>query len=198
MNGTDFKTSIATYFNRDDLTSQIATAAALAVKKLERNKFWFQLASTTIACSSGVSYASMPSGFIDVIYEGFKDTNGRSLKKSDWATLDTWITYSGGTGEPNNFAIADKFYFYPIPDSTYALPLQYYKSLGFPGDTSSNAWTDTVYDLTYWATIEEVWRYLRNTQEQMKAEQQKNTVLRQVKSQSGKLTGKGRVEYKEF
>lgn len=198
MNGADFKSAIATYFNRSDLTSMIVTCAALAVKKLERERFWFQLTSSTVSTTATTEYVAYPSDFLDLVEDGLKDTSGTALLKTDWATLDHWIRYSAGTGEPDWFALADKIYLYPIPDAIYALPIQYVKTLGFPGDALDNYWTDEVYDLTYWATIEELWKYLRNPNEETKARAQKLLILKDVRSMSGKLTGTGRVEYQDY
>ena len=195
--GTTFKALIAAHLNRDDLSNQIATFCELAVKKLERERFWFQMTSTTVATTAAQTYLSLPSGFIQEIIDGFRDTSGRSLKKETWAQVDYWQRRSAGTGEPDYYAIADKFYFYPIPNATYSLVLQYYKSLGFP-TTLTNAWTDDAWDLTFWATMEEAWNYLGNQEELVKAIMQKNLRLAELRSLSGKHVSKGQVRYRNF
>lgn len=198
MTGSAFKTMVANHLNRTDLTSIIATMSAVAVKKLEREGFWFQQSSTTVTTTSGTSTVNYPSDFIMELIDGFKDTGGSPLIKSDLATVDAWIRYSASSGLPSWYAMSDKIYLYPIPDAAYALSLLYIKSLGFPGDSSTNAWTDAAYDLTFWATIEETWRYLRNMEEQQKAMAQKLLVLKDIRGQSGRLTGTGQVEYRDY
>lgn len=198
MNGAEFKSMIATYLNRTDMTSMIATASALAVKKLEREGLHLQYTSTTLTTTNAQSYLSYPSGFLLELFDGLKDSSGSSLLKTDWATLDHWIRHSAGKGEPDWYALADKIYFYPIPDAAYTLTIQYIKALGFPGDSTSNCWTDQYYDATYWATIEEMWKHLRNTDEEVKAKTQKLLVLKDLKSMTGKLVGTGQVQYRDY
>lgn len=198
MIGSTFKTMVATHLNRDDMTAIIATCCDLAVKKLERECLWFQMSSTSVATAASTGSAALPSGFIRELKDGFRDTSGVALKKEKWSKIDYWQRYSAGGGEPDHYAIADKFYFYPIPDTIYALPLQYYKSLGFPANDASNAWTDQVYDLTFWQALEEIWRHIGDDAEMLKARAMKTEILRDVGSQSGRLVGVGRVEYKEY
>lgn len=197
MTGSAFKTMVASHFNRSDLTNVIATMAAMAVVKLEREKFWFQLASTTIAVTAGSSAISYPSDFVDEVQDGYKDSDGNPLTKEDWAQVDHWQKYSGDTAsKPAYYALGASIHPYPMGADTQTM--QYYKSLGFPADTSSNAWTTTVYDLTFWMTIEQVWHYLRNTEEETKAKANRLIALADARSLSGRLTGIGRVEYQEF
>lgn len=197
MTGTAFKTMVASVLNRTDMTNIIATMSAVAVKKLEREKFWFQYASTSLAATAAQTSVSYPSDFLFEVADGLNDSAGVPLEKKDLATLTHWQVYSPSTGSKNAYyAMADAIYLYPNQASTNTM--RYIKSLGFPADTSSNAWTDTVYDLTMWATVEEVWRYLRNTEEQSKAQAQKLLILKDIRYQSGQIVGTGRVEYQEF
>ena len=196
--GTTFQALIAAHLDRDDLTTKIATFCALAVQELEDNCFWFQLAATTVSTANATDYAAFPTGFIKEVKDGFRDTAGVSLRKETWEQIDYWQTYSKGTGLPDYYAVADKFYFYPIPDAIYAMPLQYYKSIGFPGASATNAWTDTVWDLTFWATMKQAWNYLDNQANQIKCEREISKRLMEYKSRSGKLTGKGTVKYRDF
>src|SRR5574340_1205677 len=192
--GTQFKALIATHLDRSDLTALIPTFCALAVQELEDNCLWFQLAATTVPTVNATDYAAFPTGFIKEVKDGFRDTAGVALIKETWATVDYWQTYSKGTGLPDYYAVADKFYFYPIPNAIYALPIQYYKSLGFPGDALTNAWTNEVWDLTFWATMKQAWNYLDNPQNQAKCEREIAKRLMAYKSRSGHNTGKGRVK----
>lgn len=196
--GTQFKALIATHLNRGDLTTLIVTFCSLAVKDLEDSCLWFLLATTTVPTVASTKYAALPAGFIKEVADGFQDTSGTPLMKETWARVDHWQRYSAGTGQPDYYAIADKFYFYPIPDAIYALPIQYYKSLGFPGDSATNAWTDDVWDLTLWATLKQAWIYLQNPNEQAKCEVEIAKRMRKYKSRSGSNTGRGTVRYREF
>jgi hypothetical protein len=196
--GSAFKALIATHLNRSDLTGLIPTFCALAVKELEDSCLWFLLASGTVSTTAATKYVALPTGFIKEVKDGLQNVSGAPLTKETWAEIDHWQRYSAGTGEPSFYAIADKFYFYPIPDATYALPIQYYKSLGFPGDALTNAWTDDVWDLTFWATLKQAWVYLQNPNEQGKCEIQIAKRMIQYKGRSGKNTGRGTVRYREF
>lgn len=192
-----FQALVATHLNRVDLTSQIATFCAMAVQELEDHCFWFQLTSTTVSTANATDYTALPTGFIREVKDGVRDTAGKPLLKETWEQVDNWQHYSKGTGLPQYYAIADKFFWYPIPNATYAMPLLYYQSLGFPTSTV-NAWTDQVWDLTFFTTMAQAWFYLGNVTEQQKCEAQKAILLARYKSRSGKLTGRGTVRYKEF
>lgn len=198
VGGDTLRANIATHLNRTDLTSQIATFCTLAVAELEDSCFWFQLASTTVTTAAAVGYVALPTGFIKEVKDGFRDTSGVSLEKKDWATIDQWQRYSAGAGEPAHYAVADKFYLYSIPDAIYALPLQYYKKLGFPSGGFDNAWTTDVWDLTFWCALKHAWIYMDNPTNQSKCEKEMIKCLSKYKSRSGKITGKGRVTYREF
>jgi hypothetical protein len=191
-----FQAMVATLLNRADQTSNIATFCALAVQELENTDFWFLLTSGTVSTANAVKYAALPTGFIREVKDGVLNTSGMPLAKETWAEIDN-RQRTGGVGEPASYAIADKFYFYPIPNAVYALPLLYYKSLGFPSSTA-NAWTDTVWDLTLWETLRQAWLYLKNPQEVAACEIEVSRRMAKYKSRSGKLTGRGTVRYKEF
>lgn len=197
-NGAQFKALVATHLNRSDLTSLIATFCALAVQKLERECLWFQLTSSTLSTTVAVKYVALPTDFVREIKDGVRDTSGYPLVKETWEQIDYWQRRNADTGEPDYYAIADKFYFYPIPNTTYALPIQYHKSLGFPGDSVSNAWTNEAWDLTLWATLEEAWLYLNNQEEMTKAQTQKWQRLAEIRSLSGKHTGTGQIVYRDW
>jgi hypothetical protein len=193
-----FKAMIATHLDRLDLTSQIVTFCDLAVQELEDYCLWFQLTSTTVPTVASTKYASLPTGFIKEVKEGLQNTSGAPLMKESWAEVDHWQRFNAGSGEPTYYAIADKFYFYPIPNAIYALPLQFYKRMGFPIDGESNDWVDEVWDLTFWAAMKQAWIYLQNPTEQAKAEIEMTRRLVKYKGRSGKNTGRGTVRYREF
>jgi len=201
MTGAAFKTAILTHVNRSGdtvLTAVIPTLCDLAVKELQKHGFWFQLTSTTVSTAAATKYAALPTGFVREVLNGFRTVGGTALDKRTWAEVDYWQRSSAGTGEPDYFAIADKFYFYPIPDAIYALPLQYYTALAFPGDSASNAWTDDVWDLTFYSVLELVWDYLGNQEEKAKAMAHKGKLLAQARALSGKHVSTGRVTYRDW
>jgi hypothetical protein len=198
VGGDILRARIATHLNRTDLTTHIGTFCDLAVRELETNCLWFQLTSATVLTVASQGYAALPLGFIKEVKDGFRDTSGTPLVKTDWATLDYWQTYSGGTDEPDYYAIADKIYFYSIPNAVYSLPMQYYRRLGFPSAGFDNSWTDEVWDLTFWTALKHAWIYLRNIEEQGKCEKEIVKCLARYRKHSGKMTGKGSVTYREF
>jgi hypothetical protein len=93
--------------------------------------------------------------------------------------------------------MAEKIYFYPIPDTAYVLPLKFYKALAFP-TTTANAWTDDVWDLTFWSVLEEVWQYLGNTDEMTKAVMKKTECLGRHRNRQGVNEGVGTIKATRF
>lgn len=198
MTGADLKAAVAAFFNRSDLADVISQSADLAVLKLEREGFWFQVKSGAINTAASVGYVSYPADFLHFLYEGLKNAQGVPLSKQSLQLISYLQQSEGGEGEPVYYAQGDKIYLYPVPDQVYSLPCIYYCRLGFPADAESNAWTDYAYDLTYWTVIQDVWNYMRNTAEAAKAAEQKNKVLVNLRRISGLNTGVGRVQYHDF
>jgi hypothetical protein len=201
--GTQFKTLIANHLNRSDLTTTIPDFCALAAESLDKEGLWFQFAATTINTVAHTGYVSLPTDFVKEIEKEVGETLrgptvGYSLTKMGYPDLDYFQKAGYTEDQPYYFAIVDKIYLYPIPDQVYALTFAYYKSLGFPADGASNAWTVAAWDITFENVMEEAWRYLGNDSEMMKAAARKNKKLGKLKNISGLRQATGKIRATRF
>lgn len=197
-----FKTLIATMLNRSDLTDQISTFCDMAVKTLEREKLWFQIENTTIPTVAAQSYVALPTDFVaqidKEIGEGLLGSSGQALKPLSYSDLIYLRTANTTQGEPYYYCIADQIELSPTPDVIYTLTFSYYKSLGFPGSGLYNAWTNEAWDLTYWAVLEEAWRYMGNTEEMQKAAVMKIKRLGELRNEGGQRLQTGVIRATRF
>lgn len=206
--GAQFKTAVATHLNRTDLTSLIPDFCALAVKELEKKKLWFQIVhQTPVSTTINVAYSSLPTDFLFEIEKEIGETlvmppTNYSLTKIDYPSIIYFQTAGATNEKPYYFSITDRIDWYPIPDQTYTLTnapqMSYYKHLPFPDDATYNAWTDDVWDLTFWAVIEEASRYLENETMLAKAHERMEKKLAEYQNQYGLRQAVGRVRLTRF
>lgn len=146
------KANISTLLRRTDLDSEIAIAVARAIQHYERETFIFnETRSTSLTTTANTKTVTLPTDFVRV------DKLMITVNNAVYAVLpapggigelETLYFSSSNTGPPSRYAIyATAFYFYPIPDATYTLTLDYVKRLAALGDSDSNAWTTDAEDL---------------------------------------------------
>lgn len=203
--GATFKTLVANHLNRTDLTSLIPDFCALAIKELEKKKLWFQLVhQATLPTVANTGYSDLPTDFLFEIEKEIGESmvmppTNYTLTKMDYPSI---IYYQSAQGtpeqEPYYFAIMDKVYWYPIPNAIYNVKFSYYKHLAFPADGVGNDWTDTVWDMTFWAAIEEAWRYLGNPGEMAAARERKDKKMGEYLNQFGQRQAVGRIRLTSF
>ena len=206
--GAQFKAAVATHLNRTDLTVLIPDFCNLAVKELEKKKLWFQLAhQTAVPTAANVEYSSLPADFLFEIEKEIGETllmppTNYNLTKLPYPEIVYYQTAGTTHEKPYYFAITDRIDWYPIPDQAYTLTnapqMSYYKHLGFPDDALYNAWTDEVWDLTFWAVIAEASRYLENESMLMKAMERREKKLSEYLNQHGLRQAVGRVRLTRF
>ena len=203
--GATFKTLVADHLNRDDLTSIIPDFCALAIKELEKKKLWFQLTNqATLHTTAHQGYTSLPSDFLYEVEKEIGETlmmppSNYPLTKMDYPSIIWYQKTLGGTeNEPYYFAITDQIYWYPVPDQIYSPTMSYYKHLAFPADNTGNEWTDTVWDLTFWAVIVEACRYIEYDSMLIKAQERMNKKLSEYQNQYGLRQSVGRVRLTSF
>jgi hypothetical protein len=199
VNYATFKTRIADHLNRTDLTSQIPNFVTLAIKRLEKEKLYFQQEFATVATVASTAYASLPTDFLQDIRDGLIDSNGTPITKANWKTVMA-DQAAGNTGEPKYYCVMKgRIYFMSIPDAIYSYRFLYYKSLtALSLDADTNDWLSTAWDATFHATLCEAWKYLNNDGEIQKEYANMQEKLMPLRSISGKITGSGTIAYREY
>lgn len=147
------KARIASELHRTDLSDDIAYAIADAVAHYKTRRFRFNQARSTFNVTSGTErYGTsvIPSDIVQVDVLSVT-VNGRKYVLREWSneTMERIASTTNTYGQPTAWAwYADEIRFYPIPDATYTVTIQYHKSLAVPSaDSSSNAWTNEAEEL---------------------------------------------------
>lgn len=137
------------YMNRYDLMGETKRAILNAIKTYEGARFWFNEAQTAMACSAGQTYVSVPTDFLyldrlELTYSGASTR----LIEVPFGEIRAMNAVSA-TGVPTHYNYhGDRFEVAIKPDSAYAVPCYYVKSLPqLSADTDSNAWTNEAANL---------------------------------------------------
>lgn len=147
---------IADDLNRNDLSTQIDTAINRAIEYYESENFWFKDTNASFSLSSSqTTYTSsdgIPTNIGEIDYVEISinantqyEVNARSLKWiQDANPSDTLLT-----GYPTDYALYDEeFYFYPTPNSAYAVTVFYKQKYDeLSSDSASNNFTVEALDL---------------------------------------------------
>jgi hypothetical protein len=200
--GSTFKALIATHLNRSDLTTQIVTFCDMAVKTLEREGLWFQITDVVIPTVPTQSYVALPTDFVKQIDkeigEGLIDHLGYSLKPVSYRDMVYLKKTNTTAGDPCYFSVNDVIDLNPTPSAIKNLTFSYYKYYGFPSDLVINVWTSAAWDLTFWAVMEEAWRYLGNTDEMTKAGTMKLKRLGELQTDGSQRMAVGNLRATRF
>jgi hypothetical protein len=160
------------FLNRPTLVDETKRAIKAAIRHYEYERWGFNETATSIATVSSQSYALFPSNLL--ILDDLRLTiNGEDLElireSPGWVReMNTARTF----GPPIKMAIyQERAEFFPIPDSAWALPVYYLKSLTeLSADADTNAWIQGAWqDVIAYHAAKLVWAtVLRNDQEAVK------------------------------
>lgn len=157
----ELKTAIASWLHRDDLTSIIPDFITLAESRLNREtKLIQQETSATVTLTSGLDYASLPTGFIKML-EFYYTADLFIPTLIPFSRMEEIRSFSTATGQPFYYSISDKFYFDVIADQTYSLTCRYRKKWDIASD-STNALLTNYPDAYLFASLAEAAPYLKN------------------------------------
>lgn len=153
---TDLKAAIASWLNRDDLTSSIPDFIALCEARLKRD-LKRTTAKTTIYVYAGE--AAVPSDFSNPV--SLRINSGTvyqdvPLKRCTPKMLGEELAkWNGVTGRPTHYAFFDgKLQFAPVPDQSYDCTLIYVTTLTpLSGSVSTNAVLTEAPDLYLYGSL---------------------------------------------
>ena len=137
-NYTQLKTAIADFLNRDDLTAVVPTFISLAEAQMVRDiRHWRQ--EKRVETDLNEQYENLPTDFIE--FQGLSLGDGTRLELLSVADMQDRKRRSQGAGKPLYFRMtADQIEFYPAPDGTYTLSLQYYARTPALTDADPTNW----------------------------------------------------------
>ena len=192
----DMQSRIADDLHRTDQTTQIRTAIQNAVRRYERERFWFNEARATASTTDGTSTYAVPTDYMSGLRLEItvnSSTYPLTLRSIDY--IDS-VDVSGTEGQPNDYAIlAEEFRLYPVPDSSsYTLTLTYNKSLGsLSATTDTNAWMVEAEDLIRHEAEAEVNEQLGYSDLADRCYMLAERALKNLREHTGRYIGSGNI-----
>ena len=134
----ELQSAVADFLNRDDLTSVIPTFIALAQASMDRDiRHWRQ--EKRVETTLDEQYENFPNDFLEI--QEMSLTDGTRLEMVSVAFMQERKAESIAAGKPRYFRVtADQFEFYPKPDASYGLSMQYYARTPALSATNTSNW----------------------------------------------------------
>lgn len=174
----ELKTSVASWLNRDDLTTYIPDFVTLGENRIYRElriRTMEESINSTIA--SGV--VALPSDYVELKYAYVDGSPVQYLKRTNAQTLIEQYPTRSSDAKPLHISVdAGNFIFGPYPDSDYTIKGTYYKRLPALSDANTTNWfTTNAPGILLFAALSEAEPFLKNDERvtlwQAKYEQEK-------------------------
>ena len=138
---TDLKTSVASWLNRDDLTSVIPDFISLAEAGINRDLRHYKMIERADATLDS-RYVQMPTDWMETVR--FSITSGDTYRL-ELVSRDDMLEYrqktADASGRPRFYAnIGDTIEVFPTPDADYTMQLQYYAKTPALSDSNASNW----------------------------------------------------------
>ena len=138
---TDLKTSIASWLNRDDLTSVIPDFISLAEAGINRDLRHYKMIERADATLDS-RYVQLPADWMETVR--FSITSGNTYRL-ELVSRDDMLEYrqktADASGRPRFYAnIGDTIEVFPTPDADYTMQLQYYAKTPALSDSNASNW----------------------------------------------------------
>ena len=138
---TDLKTSVASWLNRDDLTSVIPDFISLAEAGINRDLRHYKMIERADATLDS-RYVQMPTDWMETVR--FSITSGNTYRL-ELVSRDDMLEYrqktADASGRPRFYAnIGDTIEVFPTPDADYTMQLQYYAKTPALSDSNASNW----------------------------------------------------------
>ena len=138
---TELKTSIASWLNRDDLTSVIPDFILLAEAGINRDLRHYKMIERADATLDS-RYVQLPADWMETVR--FSITSGDTYRL-ELVSRDDMLEYrqktANASGRPRFYAnIGDTIEVFPTPDADYTMQLQYYAKTPALSDSNASNW----------------------------------------------------------
>lgn len=149
----ELQAEIASWLNRDDLTSNIPTFISMAEKTLFRQVRIRQMLKR-VRTTLDEDFEALPPDFLEAVSLKIVGTCESPIYLVEPATMDR-LKAGGATGRPRFFApIGTEFAVYPARDQDYTVELLYYaRPDALSGSVASNAILDAWPDLYLFGSL---------------------------------------------
>lgn len=180
----DLKNSLASWLNRDNLTSYIPDFIALGEARIYR-ELRIRAMETALSSTIASGVIAVPSDYVEMKYCYVDGSPSQHLlrKTAQWI-LEKYPTRSSD-GKPKYFAQdAGNFIFGPYPDSAYTIKGTYYKRLTALSDSNTTNWfTTNAPGILLFAALLEAEAFMKNDPRielwDAKYEEEKATIMRE-------------------
>ena len=159
----ELKSSIANWLNRDDLTAVIPDFIALAEAQIARDiRHWRQEKRVTTLVNE--QYENLPIDWLEMIQ--IQLTAGGRLQVISAAELQERKEASSIAQKPKHYRLtSDQIEFYPAPDSSYEVAMQYYARVPALTNVETFNWILTEYpDIYLYGSLVHAAPYLADDQ----------------------------------
>lgn len=134
----ELKSSISNWANRDDLDAVIPDFISLAEAGMDRSIRHWRM-EKRVETTLNEQYENLPSDFVETLELTL--TDGDMLTLISTADMQRRKRDSVVTGKPKYYRVSsDQFEFYPAPDGSYGLSLQYYGKTPALSDINTSNW----------------------------------------------------------
>lgn len=180
----DLKNSLASWLNRDNLTSYIPDFIALGEARIYR-ELRIRAMETALSSTIASGVIAVPSDYVEMKYCYVDGSPSQHLlrKTAQWI-LEKYPTRSSD-GKPKYFAQdAGNFIFGPYPDDAYTIKGTYYKRLTALSDSNTTNWfTTNAPGILLFAALLEAEAFMKNDPRielwDAKYEEEKATIMRE-------------------
>jgi len=158
------KNQIASDLHRSDLTTQIGLAVTSAINHYGRERFWFLEGRAESTCTSSSTFFAAPTDMVEVdsvlITLSGEKVPLVKMSYTEMDELDSGKTF----GDPSYWSYyQDNLRFYPVLNANRLITISYHKKMEEPSASSSNAWTNTAFDLIRFRSEWDIYNHhLRN------------------------------------
>lgn len=141
------------------ITAVVQQEILNAIEHYSTYRFWFNEASTTLTTSSSLAYYAWPTDLLEVVSMtvsvGGSKYEVSPVNYADLNALDIGRVYAYPAVYAN---WSQQFRFYPVPNATYTVVVDYQKRLPTLSLTSdSNAWTSYANELIQARAEKQLW-----------------------------------------
>lgn len=180
----DLKNSLASWLNRDNLTSYIPDFIALGEARIYR-ELRIRAMETALSSTIASGVIAVPSDYVEMKYCYVDGSQSQHLlrKTAQWI-LEKYPTRSSD-GKPKYFAQdAGNFIFGPYPNDAYTIKGTYYKRLTALSDSNTTNWfTTNAPGILLFAALLEAEAFMKNDPRielwDAKYEEEKATIMRE-------------------
>ena len=158
------------YLNRSDLSAETTRAIGAAIRKYERQRFFFNESSTAVATVAAQSHVATQAAFFTTDYLRFfyEASASYELTRVDMKDLLQMRGGNQATGQPTHYAVyGERYELFPVPDSAWTVTVHGVHQLASASvDSQTTDWFSAAEDLIVYSATKLMWaNVLRNREE---------------------------------